>query len=76
MFNITECHNITGKSKKRHLCELEVEICTLFGPFVENNLAKMEELNLMATFKQRQLLHPSHTGQRGGGDGDGLYALS
>ena len=31
----------------------------------------MEELNLMATFKQRQLLHPSLAGQRGGGDGDG-----
>ena len=33
----------------------------------------MEELNLMATFKQRQLLHPSHwshAGQDGGGDGD------
>ena len=26
VFNITECHNITGKSKKRHLCELEVEV--------------------------------------------------
>ena len=26
VFNITECHNITGKSKKRHLCELELEV--------------------------------------------------
>ena len=31
----------------------------------------MEELNLMATFKQRQLLHPSHTGQGGAGGAEG-----
>ena len=31
----------------------------------------MEELNLMATFKQRQLLHPSHAGQRGAGGAEG-----
>ena len=48
-------------------------MCCTFISFVEYNLAKMEELNLMATFKQRQLLHPSHwshAGQDGGGDGD------
>ena len=49
-------------------------MCCTFISFVEYNLAKMEELNLMATFKQRQLLHPSHrshAGQGPGGDGGG-----
>ena len=31
----------------------------------------MEELNLMATFKQRQLLHPSHRSHAGKGEAGG-----